>query len=47
MLCTGTFDDRLAARGGTARLAFLAKPYRAQALAERVRALLRGSGGAG
>jgi PAS domain S-box-containing protein len=44
MLCTGTFDDRLAARGGTARLGFLAKPYRAQALAERVRALLRGSG---
>ncbi|MFV8756391.1 PAS domain-containing protein [Nannocystaceae bacterium ST9] len=44
MLCTGTFDDRVAARGGTGRLAFLAKPYRAQALAERVASLLRGSG---
>jgi DNA-binding response OmpR family regulator len=44
MLCTGTFDDRVAARGGTAKLAFLAKPYRAQALAERLSALLRGSG---
>jgi PAS domain S-box-containing protein len=44
MLCTGTFDDRVAARGGTTKLAFLAKPYRAQALAERLSALLRGSG---